>query len=145
VVVSTPGTCRARVARGDRAHLAEALDLLDGHRLVAEEMEERIEHHRAMAGGQHEAVAVGPAGIGGIEFEEAREQHRGDIGGAHGRPGMARLRRLDGVHRQRADGIARRSWAVREAATMEGLEMTGTPLQGPGSRRNSGRPALRTD
>jgi len=93
------------VAGGDRAQLAEALDLADGHRLVAEEMKERIEHHRAMAGGQHEAVAVGPARIGGVEFEEAREQHGGDIGGAHGQPGMARLRRLDRVHRQRPNGI----------------------------------------
>ncbi len=49
------------VAGGDRAELAEALDLVDRHRLVAEEMKQRIEHHRAMAGGQHEAVAVGPA------------------------------------------------------------------------------------
>ena len=95
------------VAGGDRAHLAEALDLVDGHRLVAEEMQERVEHHRAMAGRQHEAVAVGPARIGGVEFEEAREQHGGDIGGAHGQPGMAGFRRLDRVHRQRANGIGK--------------------------------------
>ena len=93
------------VAGRDRAELAEAPDLVDRHRLVAEEMKQRIEHHRAMAGGQHEAVAVGPVRIGGVEFEEAREQHGGDVRGAHRQPGMARLRRFHRIHRQRANGI----------------------------------------
>ena len=78
---------------------------LDRHRLVAGEMEQRVEQHRAVAGREHEAVAVGPGRIGRIEFEEAREQHGRDIGRAHGQAGMAGLRLLDRVHRQRADGI----------------------------------------
>ena len=93
------------MAGRDRADLAEAFDLLDRDRLVAEEMEQRIDQHRAVAGRKHEAVAVGPGGIGGIEFEKAREQHGRDVGGAHGQAGMAGFRLLHRVHGERADGV----------------------------------------
>ena len=99
------GVAVLRVSGRERAELAEALELVDGHRLVAGEMQQRIEQHRAVAGGEHEAVAVGPGRIGRVEFEEAREQHGGDIGRAHGQAGMAGFGLLDRVHRQRADGI----------------------------------------
>src|SRR5207245_5219810 len=56
------------------ADLAELFDILDGHVLVAEEIEQRVEQHAAMAGGEHEAVAVGPMRIGGIEFEKAGKE-----------------------------------------------------------------------
>ena len=58
-----------------------------------------------MAGGEHEAVAVGPDGVFGIEAENALPQ--GVNGGrhAHGRAGMTRVGLLDGINRQRADGI----------------------------------------
>ena len=93
------------MAGGERAELAEALDLLDRHRLVAEQIKQRIEQHRAVAGGEHEAVAVGPRRIGRIELEKLGEQHGGDIGRAHRQAGMAGLGLFDGIHRQRADGI----------------------------------------
>ena len=48
------------MAGGLRAQLAEMLDLVDGHVLVAGQIEQRIEQHRAVAGRQDEAVAVGP-------------------------------------------------------------------------------------
>ena len=48
------------MAGRDRAELAEALDLVDRHRLVAEEMKQRIDQHRAVAGREHEPVAIGP-------------------------------------------------------------------------------------
>ena len=38
---------------------------------IAEEMEQRVEQHRAVAGREHEAVAVGPFRIGRIEFQES--------------------------------------------------------------------------
>ena len=94
-----------RMTGGDRAELAEALDLLDRHRRIAGEIEQRVEQHRAVAGREHEAVAVGPGRIGGIEFQELREQHGRDVGGAHRQAGMAGFRLLDRVHRQRADGV----------------------------------------
>ena len=43
-----------------RAELAETLDLLDRHVGIADEVMHRVLQHRAMAGRQHEAVAVGP-------------------------------------------------------------------------------------
>ena len=94
-----------RMARRDRAQLAEALELLDRHALGAEQMQQRIDQHRAVAGRQHEAVAVGPGRIGRIEFEKAREQHGRDVGGAHRQAGMAGLRLLDRIHGERADGV----------------------------------------
>ena len=93
------------MAGRERAELAEALDLLDRHLRIAEEIKQRIEQHRAVAGGQHEAVAVGPGRIGGIEFEKLAEQHGRDIGRAHRQAGMPGLGLLHGVHRQRADGV----------------------------------------
>ena len=94
-----------RMAGGTRAELAEALDLVDRHRFVAEQMKQRIEHHRAVARREHEAVAVRPVRRCGIELEEAGEQHGGDVGGAHRQSGVARFRLLDRVHRQRPDRI----------------------------------------
>ncbi len=93
------------VARGLRAELAEILELLDIHLRIAGEIEQRIEQHRAVAGREHEAVAVGPIGIGGIELQEAREQHGGDVGHAHGHAGMAGIGLLHGIHGKRADRI----------------------------------------
>ena len=88
-----------------RAELAEVLDLIDRHRLVAEEIEHRIEQHRAVAGREHEAVAVRPLRIGRIEFQELGEQHGRDVGRAHRQAGMPGLRLLHRIHRQRPDGV----------------------------------------
>ena len=104
------------MAGGDRAELAEALDLVDRHRRIAGEIEQRVEQHRAVAGRQHEAVAVGPGRIGRIEFQEAREQDRRHVGHAHRHAGMAGFRLLDRVHRQRADGVGHAAWATAELA-----------------------------
>ena len=93
------------VAGGLRAELAEILDLVDRHVLVAGEIEQRIEQHRAVAGRQDEAVAVGPVRVLRIEFQEAREQHGGDVGGAHRQAGMAGIGLLDGIHGKEADRI----------------------------------------
>ena len=49
-----------RMTRRQRSELAEMLDLVERHVLVAGEIQQRIEQHRAMAGRQHEAVAVRP-------------------------------------------------------------------------------------
>ncbi len=94
-----------RMAGGDRAELAEALDLVDRHRLVAGEIKQRVDQHRAVAGREHEAVAVGPGRIGRVELQEAREQHGRDVGRAHRQAGMAGFRLLHRVHGQRADGV----------------------------------------
>ena len=88
-----------------RSELAKILDLLDGHAGRAGEMEERIEQHRAVPSREHEAVACRPAGRRRIEFHHLGKQHRRHIGHAHGHARVTGLRRLDGIHCQRPDGI----------------------------------------
>ena len=77
------------VAGRARAQLAEVLQLIQRHVGVAGEMQKRIEQHRAVAGRQDEAVAVGPVRLRGVELHELGEQHRGDVGHAHRHAGMA--------------------------------------------------------
>ena len=93
------------VTRRQSAELAELLELVQRHVGVAGQVQQRIEQHRAVAGRQHEAVAVGPVDSGSIEFQELREQHRGHVGGAHRQAGMARFRLLHAVHGEAADRV----------------------------------------
>ena len=93
------------MARRQRSELAEVLELVERHVGIAGEVEHRVEQHRAVPGRQHEAIAVRPFRIGGVECQELREQHGGDIGGAHRQPGMTGIRLFDGVHREPADRI----------------------------------------
>ena len=94
-----------RMSRRQRADLAEAFEFVDGQRRIAGQMQQRVEQHGAVAGGQHETVAVRPRRIGRIEFEEPREQHGGDVGRPHGQARVAGSCLLDRVHRQRPDGV----------------------------------------
>ena len=93
-----------RVARRDRAPLAELLELV--HReVVAGEVQDAVEQHRAVAGAEHEAVAVGPRRILRVVAHDAAEQ---DVGGrrhGHRQAGVPGVRLLDRVHRQRADRV----------------------------------------
>ena len=106
VVVSMPLVWKFSGMTGrQRSQLAEMLDLVERHLGVAGEIEQRVEQHRAVPGRQHEAVAVRPVRVGGVEFQKLREQHGRDVGGAHRQAGMAGFRLLDGVHREPADRI----------------------------------------
>jgi hypothetical protein len=53
-------------------------------RFIAGQVQQRIQQHRAVPVGQHDAVAVGPGGVGRVEFQVARVQRRGDLGHAQG-------------------------------------------------------------
>ena len=94
-----------RVAGARAAKLAEIADLVHCRVLVTRQVEQRVEQHRTVAGGEHEAVAVGPFGRGGVETQELVVEHRRDIGHAHRHPGVAAVGRLDRVHGEGADGI----------------------------------------
>ena len=94
-----------RVSRRQRSELAETLDLVERHVLVAGKVQQRIEQHRAMAGREDETVAIGPCRVGGIEFQKFGEQNGRDVGGAHRQAGMAGIRLLDGVHGKATDRI----------------------------------------
>ena len=93
------------VARGLGVELAEVLQLVDGHALHARQVQERVEQHRAVAGRQDEAVAVRPGRVRGVVFQELGEQHRRDVGGAHGQARMAGFGLFDGVHGEDAHGV----------------------------------------
>ena len=101
-------------------------DVLDRRVGVAGEVEQRIDQHRAVAGRQHEAVAVGPVGIGGIVLQIFGEQDGGDVGHAHRHAGMAaELAACDRVHRQRADGVGEQSRIGGHALSLEAAPGTG--------------------
>ena len=58
-----------------------------------------------MARRQHQAIPVRPLGIARIEFQEAREQDRGDISHAHRHAGMTRFGGFNSVNGKGAYGI----------------------------------------
>ncbi len=90
--------------------LAEVFDLR--HRqVVAGQMQHGVLQHRGMAVAEHEAVAVGPVRVGGVEAQVAAPQRHRHLGHAHGRPGVAGVGLLHGIHGQYTQrggaGIAR--------------------------------------
>ena len=89
-----------------RAPLAELLEVVD-REVVAAEMQGGIEEHRRMAAREHEAVAVRPVRVRRIVAQMPGEQAIGKRSQPHGRAGMPRLRALDRVDREEADGVDR--------------------------------------
>ena len=83
----------------------EGADLLDRERLVAGEVQQRVDQRRAVAVGLDEAVAVRPARDRRVELQVAVEQRRADVGGPQRRPGVAVAGARDGVHGEEADGV----------------------------------------
>ena len=76
------------------------------HAGIARQMQQRIEQHRAMAGREHEAVAIGPvADRAGSNLRKRLHSTVGDIGHAHGHAGMAALRLLHRIHGEHPDGV----------------------------------------
>ena len=123
-----------------RVELAEALQLVDRDALDAGEVQERVEQHRAVAGGEHEAVAVGPARIGGVVFQELREQHRRDVGGAHrqardGRISPARPRPWRARARRSRDPNGRRDRRRLRARAVPERDGGRAPVGAPGQGR----------
>ena len=99
------GMAEFRVACGFGTPLAEIADFFHRHVGIAGEMEQGVDQHGTVAGGQDEAVAVGPMRGFGVEFQESGKQHGGDVGGPQGKAGVAGIGLLDRIHRKGADGI----------------------------------------
>ena len=105
------------VARTAAVELAEALDVIEAHRELAErlvlrvhrldpgEVQHRVEQHGGVAHRQHEAIAVGPDGVVRVEAEMPLPEGVGHRGHGHGGPRVAGVGLLDGVHGQRPDGV----------------------------------------
>ena len=100
----TRGFAPFRMAGGFGMQLPEGLQIIDGER-IARQVQQRIEQHRAVAVGQHEAITIGPRWIGGVMHQEVAPQHLGDIGHAHGRARMAGIGGLHGIHAQSTNGV----------------------------------------
>ena len=64
------------------------------------EVKERVEQHRGVAGREHEAVAVRPDRVFGVEAEELLPERAGDRRHRHRRPRMPGVRLLDRIHRE---------------------------------------------
>ncbi len=90
---------------GAAAELAEALQLVERHVGIAEQVQEPVEQHRAVPVRQDEAVAVGPVRGLWVKAQELGEQHGRDVGHPHRHAGMAGFGLLDGVHRERAQRV----------------------------------------
>ncbi len=93
-----------RVTRRDAFELPELLDLVERH-VVAGQEQQAVEQHRAVAGRQHEAIAVRPFGVGRVVTQVPRPQHLGHRRHAHRQPRVARVRFLHRVHCQAADHV----------------------------------------
>ena len=92
------------VARRLAVQLAEAPQLFDGQ-VVAGQVQQRVQQHRAVAIRHHEAVAPGPGGVGVVMAQVALPQRHRDLRHAHRHAGMPRFRRLHRIHRQRPNGV----------------------------------------
>ena len=93
------------VAGAGTAELAKVPDVFDRRASIAGQVKQRIQQHRAMAGGQDEAIAIGPIGPAGIELQMPCEQRSGGICHTHRHAGMAGIGGLDSIHCQGPDGI----------------------------------------
>ena len=88
------------------APLAEALQVVE-RQVVAGQVQQAVQQHAAVAGGEREPVAVGPLRVARVVAQEARPQHVGHRRRAERQPGMAAVGLLHGVDRQRADRVDR--------------------------------------
>src|ERR1043166_4145412 len=108
-----------RVPRGFAVELAEMTNVIKRNRWMTEafvfsvdrlgagKMEHGPEQHRGVAVREHEAVAVGPDRVLGIEAHDAIPDRVNQRRERHRRAGMPGLGLLHCVHRERANGVYR--------------------------------------
>ena len=115
-----------------RAELAEALHLVEGHLLVAAEVQPAVEEHRAMTGGEDEAIAIQPLGVRRVVPERVAEEHGADLGAAERQAEVAALARVNGVDREPSGdgGCAGEFFFGERAHRRAKLSRTSRPLQG---------------
>src|ERR1700733_2957807 len=106
-----------RVTRTLAADLSEPLDVVEGNRELAEtfilrvdrldasEMQQCIKQHRGVAVRKHEAIAIRPDRIIGVEAKEMLPQRIGHGRQRHWGARMPGIGLLHGIHRERANGV----------------------------------------
>ena len=108
---------RLGVAGGLAVDLAELLEVVERQGRGVEdldplldvvhagEVDQRVEQHRRVPDRQDEPVAVGPQRVGRVVAEEVLPERVAQRRQRHRRPRVARVRRLDRVHRQGPDRV----------------------------------------
>ena len=92
------------MAGGQGAELAELLEVVD-LQAVAEQVQQAIQQHGAVTGGQHKAIPVGPLGVGGIVLHLLAPDGVGGGRRAHGHAGVTGLGLLNALGGQDADRV----------------------------------------
>merc|ERR1719393_964738 len=91
------GPAELGVARGLGVLGTEVLDLLHGQ-VVARHVQPRVQEHRTMTSGQHEAVTVDPRGVVGVVRHLLAEEDSTNLSAAKGQAHVARRGLLDRIH-----------------------------------------------
>ena len=99
------GFKRLGVAGGVGAPLAELLDVLDRHRVIAAQVQQGVKKHATVAGRQHEAIPVEPLGILGVVLQHPIPKGVGHGRSAHRQARVAGIRFIDRVDRQEANAV----------------------------------------
>ncbi len=92
------------MAGGTGVKLAEIFQVLDTE-VISGQMQQRVDQHRTMAIGEHEAVAIDPVRVSRVVSQVIMPEHFGDIGHSHRSAGVSRIGFLDCIHAQGTDRI----------------------------------------
>ncbi|MNZ78871.1 hypothetical protein D3C78_974610 [compost metagenome] len=98
------GVTELRVARGAAVQLTEGLEVVDGD-VIASQVQQRIDQHRAVTVGQHEAVTVSEVRVARAVFQIVAPKNLGDIRHAHRGTWMAAVGLLHGIHAEGTNGV----------------------------------------
>ena len=93
-----------RMAGRFASPLAELLDLVQ-RKVIAGQVEQAVKKHAAVARREHEAIAIWPARLEGIVSEKACPQHIRHGRSTHRQSRVPRIRLLDRIHGEAADGV----------------------------------------
>src|SRR5450830_787131 len=98
------GVAVFRVTWSAAVQLTEVLQVVD-RQVVAGQVQQRVDQHRAMAVGQHEAVTVGERRVARVVLQVITPQYFGNIRHTHGGTGMAAVGFLHGIHAEGTNGV----------------------------------------
>src|SRR5471030_1836679 len=98
------GVAEFRVARGTAVQLAEVFQVID-RQVVAGQVQQRVNQHRTMTVGHHEAVTVSERWIARVVLQVVTPKYFGDIRHTHRGTGMAAVGFLHGIHAEGTNGV----------------------------------------
>ena len=93
-----------RVARGAAVQLAEVFQVVD-RQVIAGQVQQRVDQHRTVAVGQHEAVTVSERRIARVVLQIIAPQYFGDIRHTHRGTWMTAVGFLHGIHAECTNGV----------------------------------------